>query len=431
MSVPEATSGGSRETRLLLVTIAVSVGVLLLLARFRFPEEPASQPVESAPAALERLAARAAYDELASIMADLERRVAPRVTVVRMQASDGRTSMAIAPRMLPDRAVAIARPGHSVIGTAGGGDHELISLDPSSNVAVLRVAAIEDSAVAIRQAPLRSGPRYVGLVDPSGIGPVLRPAYVGRIDTFEDPRTGMTLLAVAGLQTEVSAGSAMFSLDGIFVGLIRDAGDTTIVIPADQLRAAAEKAQPSPTPLRGDLGIEVDTVTGPLVRATGAEQGAIVVRVRPGGPADGVLRAGDVIQSIDGLPVVSPTALRELERSRQPGASVAVTAIRNRLPLQVTITAADVAAQTGGTDDPGVVGRTVSGVGIEIIAVRDGSAAARGGLRRGDLILAVDGETAPDTSALARRFRAADAGATFLVTIQREEQHRVLAIEKR
>ena len=61
--------------RLLLVTIAVSVGMLLLLARFRFPEEGRRQTAEPAPAPLERLAASATYDELASIMGELERRV--------------------------------------------------------------------------------------------------------------------------------------------------------------------------------------------------------------------------------------------------------------------------------------------------------------------------------------------------------------------
>ena len=64
-----------RETRLLLATIAVSVGMLLLLARFRFPEEAGRQTVEPAAAPLERLAARATFDELAGTMADLERRI--------------------------------------------------------------------------------------------------------------------------------------------------------------------------------------------------------------------------------------------------------------------------------------------------------------------------------------------------------------------
>lgn len=431
MSTPEATPRGSRETRLLLVTIAVSVGVLLLLARFRFPDERAGDTTQPSPAPLERLAARVAYDELASIMADLERRVAPRLTLVRMQSSDGHTSMGLAPRMLPDRAVAIVSPGYTIIGSGSGGDQEVIGVDAASSLAVIRVPAIEDSAVPIRQMPLRSGPRYVGLVEPSATGPVLRPVYVGRIDTFDDAGTGTTLLAFAGLQQDVSPGSAIFSLEGTFLGLVRDVGDTVIVVPGDKLRSAAEKALPSAIAMRGDLGLEVDALTAPLVRATGAEQGVVVAFVHPGGPADRVLRPGDVIQSVDGRPVTSTGSFRELERSRAPGANVSVTAIRARSPLEVGMTAGDVTAQAASTNGAGVVGRSVGGIGFEVVAVRESSPAARADLKRGDLVLAVDGETAPDAAALDRQFRLAPDGASVVVTIQRGEQHRVVAIEKR
>src|SRR5688572_23359232 len=114
MSTSDTTGRGGRETRLLLVTIAVSVGVLLLLARFRFPDEPVGQAVSSAPAPLERLAARAAYEELALIMADLDRRIARRVVILRMQTRDGQASLVVAPRLTPDRIVALLRDGETV-----------------------------------------------------------------------------------------------------------------------------------------------------------------------------------------------------------------------------------------------------------------------------------------------------------------------------
>lgn len=429
MRTPEVSPSGSRETRLLLVTIAISVGVLLLLARFRFPGDAATQTVESAPAPLERLAARASYDELASIMADLERRVTPRVTVARIQ-NAGSSSLAIVPRVLPDRAVALVRPGdHAPTITAA--NHEPINLDLSSGIAVMRVPAIDDSAVAIRPGGLaRSGPRYVVLVEATAVGPALRPLFVGRIDAVEDPRTGTTLLTLAGHEGQVPAGSAVFSLEASFIGLVRDSGNPATVVPAEFLRTFAREAQPSAGPLNGDLGIEVDGLTPALAGATGTEQGVIVVHVRAGGPSDGALRTGDVVQSVDGAAVASAVAFRELERSRTPGADVTITAVRARSPLQVTVKAADVSAGTTEAADPGLVGRNVPGVGIEVVTVREGSAAHRAGLARGDLIVAVDGEQAPDTTSFARRFRG-DGAVTALVTVQRGAEHRVLVVERR
>ena len=429
MRTPEVNSTGSRETRLLLVTIAISVGVLLLLARFRFPEGGDSQTVQSAPAPLERLAARAAYDELASIMADLERRVTPRLSVVRVPSAAGGTSLAIAPRLLPDRAVALIGPQGGASGIVPGGEHEVISVDLSTGLVVLRVPAVDDSAVAVQQGPPRTGPRYVGVVQATAIGPVLQPLYVGRVETVEDPRSGTPLLALAGDRRDVPPGSAIFSLDGVFIGLVRDAGDTVRIVPAEQLRRIAQAAQPAAAPLRGDLGVEVDRLNADLARATGAGQGVVVVHIRARGPADGTLRSGDVIQSVDGVAVAHAVGFRELERSRTPGADVAIAAVRSRSPVQLTIKAGDVASVTATAEDPGLVGRNVPGVGIEVVALREGGAAQRAGLRRGDLILALDGEQAPSLDLFARRFRG-DGPVTALVTIQRGDEHRVLAVER-
>jgi S1-C subfamily serine protease len=65
------------------------------------------------------------------------------------------------------------------------------------------------------------------------------------------------------------------------------------------------------------------------------------------------------------------------------------------------------------------------------VTVADRGAAAAAGLSRGDLIVAIDGEPARDVALLTRRFRAADQGSAILLTIERDQQHRVLALEKR
>jgi hypothetical protein len=71
----------SRETRLLLLTMIVSAAVLGVLAQFRFPDV---QRVEAPAQPLERLAARATFDELAGIIERLDRRIAPSIVVLRV-----------------------------------------------------------------------------------------------------------------------------------------------------------------------------------------------------------------------------------------------------------------------------------------------------------------------------------------------------------
>jgi S1-C subfamily serine protease len=436
MNTPEAAPRNGRETRLLLVTIAVSVGVLLLLARFRFPEAPAVQPVESAPAPLERLAAQAAYDELASIMADLERRLTPRITIVRTQMAGGGISATVAPRLLPDRAVAVVDADTTIIGAVAGGDHEIIARDRARNLAVLRVPAVDGSAVTARSGPPRFGPRYVAVIEATPIGPAVRPVYVGRVETFQDPQTGVTLLSLAAAERALPRGTAVFTLDGLFIGLVRDGGDTAVVLPGEALTTVAQSAQPSSASRAGDLGISIDALTASLSRATGAETGVMVVLVTPGGPADGVLQSGDVIQSIDGVPITNVEQFRDVEFSRAPGTEVAIAGVRRRAPMTATVKAADSAApgEKGNPvapDEAGLVGRTVAGVGTEVVTVVPGSAAALAGLQRDDLILAADAQKAPTSADLLRRFRSAEQGAAILLTVQRGSHHRVLALERR
>lgn len=434
MTTPPSASRTGRETRLLLVTIAISVAVLLLLARFRFPDSAADQPAESAPAPLERLAAQATYDELASIMADLERRIAPRIWIMRA-ADEGVTPGALvaAPRLTPDRAVALLDPGQAAGSATPDAQAEVVGEDPANGLTVLRVPAMDDGAVPIRTGAPRPGPRYVAVAEATAQGAVLRPVYVGRMQPVPDPRTGTQQLSLTALQHAIPRGAAIFSLDGSFVGLVRDTGSTVTVLTAEFLRAAVEGAQPAAAGPRGSLGVEVDALSPALGAATGATSGVVVTYVEPEGPAGKAVQSGDVIQSLDSTPVTSVAEFRRLESSRAPGATVAVAGTRRGSPLQASLTAVDAAAPppAAGAGEPGFIGRNVPGAGIEIVTVRPGSAAAAAGLQPRDLIVALDGQQAPNSATLARRYRGAAEDAAVLLTVKRGERHHVLALEKR
>ena len=425
---------GGRETRLLVVTIAVSVGVLLLLARFRFPDEPSLQPADPAPAPLERLAARAAYDELASTMADLERRITPRVVVLRVESEAG-AGFTVAPRVTPDRAVAVTTPGQTVT-AAEGSAADVISRDVNRDLTVLSLPRAEDAVVTPRTGGLRSGPGYVVAVEGSPSGATLRPLYVGRMGSSQDPRTGTPLVTLSALQYPLTRGAAVFSLDGAFIGLVAEPGPTASIVTAEFLRGAAEAADRA-VPPTAYLGVGVQPLSGALARATGADRGVMVNHLDPAGPAAAVLQRGDVIQAIDGVPVANPDAFRRVEQTRVPGATAVVSVLRSGKPTDVTVVAAGPRTPSGEDPGPaspadhGIVGRTVRDAGIEIVSVRPGSAAALAGLRRGDLIVLLNGGERPDTSTLNRTFRGLQPGQAVLLGIERELRREMVALEKR
>lgn len=418
-------SGSRRETRLLLATIAVSVGMLLLLARFRFPEEAARQTVEPSPAPLERLAARATFDELAGIMADLERRILPAVSTVVGQ-SDGGSLFVPAVRMTPDRAIAIL-PGEFRVSAADATVQPRVLLrDAVRNLVVIQPPPRPDAAPAVPATGDRLGPRYVAVVETPGGTPAIRPVYVGRTDPFGDPKWSDPLIRVAAVQQSISTGAAVFSLDGAFIGLAVPEGGRVIVIPAATLRNVAVSANAAPSK-RAALPFEVQPLTADLAKAAGASQGVMIAYVsEPGLP----VAAGDVVQSIDGTKVTSIPGYEAAVQSRTPGEPVTLGIVRRGQPLSVSVTAVEPDLQQAGSDF-GAVLRPVSGVGSEVVIVEPGGAADRAGIRRGDLIIAADGDSALEPAALLRRYRNAVQGDVLLLTLHRDGGHRIVAVEKR
>ncbi len=65
-----------------------------------------------------------------------------------------------------------------------------------------------------------------------------------------------------------------------------------------------------------------------------------------GSPADGVLRAGDVLVSIDGTPVTTPDAVRKAVRAHKPGESVVFTVRRDGQEKVLTVRTADSQGRT-------------------------------------------------------------------------------------
>jgi hypothetical protein len=424
-------AGKGRETRLLLATIVVSVGVLLLLARFRFPEEAAHQTVEPAPAPLERLAARATYDELASIMADLERRVVPAITPLRAQNDTGQRYFP-AVRVAPDRAIALLPRDYRLAPGASGAPPTIVLRDPSTELVVVQTPPRPEVVPASPAIVGRAGPRYVAVAEATANTIAVRPVYIGRMDPANDPRWPEPVLSVAAVQQTLSSGSAVFSLDGTFIGLTAETGATTILIPASTLRTLATSAPVLQT-TRGDLAIDVQPLTSSLAKAAGAARGVMVSYVPPSVAAEAGLASGDVIVAVDGTPVTSVAGFQLVSQSRNPGTRVSLEVVRKGEPLKLTTTAVE-AGSTGLSDDEQEFGadlRTVAGAGSEVVTVQSGTAAHRAGLRRGDMIVALDGRAHPDAALVRRTFQAAKPGQAMLVSIRRDDSHRVLALEKR
>lgn len=335
MKSSDAAHRGGRETRLLLATIAVSIGVLLLLSRFRFPEQAAEPLSVPNVAPLERLAARAAYDELASTMADLERRLSGAVVVLRVDPQQRESgAFVVAPRLTADRGVTLISPGETLPGDTGG-TSRIISTDLARSLAVVAVPPDPDTIVTPRTGPPRPGPRYVVAVEGGADGLTIRPVYVGKTSTLHDDRTSTPLLSFSGVQSPVSRGAAIFSLDGIFIGLVAQHGATTTVVPGDFLQAAAAAAVHA-TDTAPDPAETVDAAG--IGRHTLSEDGLEILEVKADSPAARAgLRRGDVIVTFDGRAVRDLADLTRPFRAAAAGTAWVLIVRRGNVPIVLAL----------------------------------------------------------------------------------------------
>ncbi|MGZ9067608.1 MAG: DegQ family serine endoprotease, partial [Burkholderiales bacterium] len=205
----------------------------------------------------------------------------------------------------------------------------------------------------------------------------------------------------------VGINSAIYSRTGGFMGL-------SFAIPIDVANDIVQQLKTVGRVIRGRIGVVIQPVTKELADSFGLQrtQGALVSTVEKGGPAEKAgIEAGDVILRFDAKPVNSSEDLPRIVGSTKPGSRVTMQIWRNKASRDVQVTVAELqedraAQQKRGAKPPaatpGVMGMSLSDLtdaqrkelkvegGVLVNEVQ--GAAARAGIRRGDVILAVNNQ---------------------------------------
>lgn len=205
----------------------------------------------------------------------------------------------------------------------------------------------------------------------------------------------------------VGINSQIYSRTGGFMGL-------SFAIPIDVANDIAQQLRTVGKVTRGRIGVVIQQVSRELADGFGLPKpvGALVNSVEKGGPADKAgIEAGDVILKFDGKAVNSSEDLPRIVGGTKPGSKVAVQVWRNKgiRDLQVVVAELvdDRSARQARTGKPQPPAASQYGMGVtdltdaqrKELKVEGGvfvdnvqGAAARAGLRRGDVILAVNNQ---------------------------------------
>jgi serine protease Do len=297
----------------------------------------------------------------------------------------------------------------------------IIGADKRTDVAVVKIDATGLPAVKVGDVgKLRVGEWVMAIGSPFGLENTVTAGIVSakqrdtgdylpfiQTDVAINPgNSGGPLINMRG--EVVGINSQIYSRSGGFMGI-------SFSIPIDEAIRVSDALRQYGRVSRGRIGVQIDQVTKDVAESIGLgkPQGALVRGVETGSPGDKAgIEPGDIITKFDGKPIDKPSDLPRVVGNTKPGTKSQVTVFRRGSTRDITVTVAEIepdkpAKVAAGAEPQKAppsaaaksMGLSLSDLteaqkkelklkgGVKVDAVSD--AAARAGLREGDVVLAV------------------------------------------
>lgn len=299
---------------------------------------------------------------------------------------------------------------------------ELVGSDQATDIALLRIDADRLTTLPFGESDkLRVGDSVVAIGNPFGLGQTVTSGIVSALG-----RSGINVEGYEDfIQTDASinpgnSGGALITADGRLVGIntaiIAPAGGNVgigFAVPIAMASAVMKQLIEHGEVRRGRIGVSIQDLTPDLADALGITEtyGAVVGSVQENSPAARAgLQAGDVIVAVDEHRVSGSADLRNRVGLAPVGSEVELQYLRDgaRKSVRMRIEAGDAVAKIGALPARLEGAQFQDAAGNVVVSnVQDGSAAARSGLRPGDVIVAVNRRPVASVADLAKALQEA------------------------
>ena len=300
---------------------------------------------------------------------------------------------------------------------------KIVGADKRTDVAVVKIEATGLPAVKVGDiSRLRVGEWVMAIGSPFGLENTVTAGIVSakqrdtgeylpfiQTDVAINPgNSGGPLINMRG--EVVGINSQIYSRSGGFMGI-------SFSIPIDEAIRVSDQLRTSGRVSRGRIGVQIDQVTKDVAEAIGLgkAQGALVRGVEAGSPGEKAgVEPGDVITKFDGKAIEKPSDLPRLVGNTKPGTKSTLTVFRRGASRDLSVTIAEIepdkpskrATDRDETPAKPPVSAAAKSLGLAVSDLSDAQkkelklkggvkvdaasdAAARAGLREGDIILAV------------------------------------------
>ncbi|MBF0613008.1 MAG: DegQ family serine endoprotease [Magnetococcales bacterium] len=291
--------------------------------------------------------------------------------------------------------------------------------DPETDIAMVKIPSDDLKAITLGNSEkLRVGDFVVAIGNPFGLGQTVTSGIVSAV--------GRRGLGIEGyedfIQTDASinpgnSGGALVDLRGELVGintaiLAPGGGNVGIgfAIPVDMAKRLMAQLLQYGEVRRGLLGIKTQDLTPELAEAFGVDMrrhgldgrhGAVVVSVVPNSSAQKAgIRNGDILLRVNGTPVEDSNHVRNSVGLARVGERLNIQLLRDGKVLEVNAEIGEVEKEQSKGEDihPLLAGASLESThsvdseegSILVTDVKRNSAASRIGLRKGDVLLAIN-----------------------------------------
>ena len=297
---------------------------------------------------------------------------------------------------------------------------KIIGSDKRSDVAVVKIEAAGLPAVKIGDTNrLKVGEWVIAIGSPFGLENTVTAGIVSakqrdtgdylpfiQTDVAINPgNSGGPLINMRG--EVVGINSQIYSRSGGFQGI-------SFAIPIDEATRVSDQLRTTGKVTRGRIGVQIESVSKEVAESIGLgkPQGALVRGVESGAPAEKAgIEAGDIITKFDGKVIEKSSDLPRLVGNVKPGSKAVVTVFRRGSSRDLTVTIAEVEAEkparkASASEPKAPVAGPAQALGLVVSELLDAQkkelkvkggikvdsadgAAARAGLREGDVIISV------------------------------------------
>ena len=336
---------------------------------------------------------------------------------------------------------------------------EIIGFDPRSDIALLKIDATGLPVARIgKSSDLEVGEWVLAIGSPFGFD---HSATAGIVSAKGRslPRENY----VPFIQTDVAinpgnSGGPLFNQEGEVVGVNSQIYSRTggymglsFAIPIEVAMDVAEQLKTSGKVSRGWLGVLIQDVTLDLAESFGMShpRGALVAKVLPESPALAAgVEVGDIIVEFNGKEVVNSSNLPPIVGSSKVGIKLPVVVIRNGKETTLYVKLGELpddASVAQSTTHPGK--KTTNRLGFSALDLTDKQKeeleldggvlvnhmitgpATQAGVRKGDIILAIDNKPVQNATQFAKTVKGLPAGKSVALLVQRNGSPTFLAIK--